>query len=161
MNTKLIFTDSNLTVEQRYELISSMLNEHECVINFKKKDGELRTMSCTLRDDMLPVATQIIKEDVAAKPITFETLTVWSTENQAWRAMKTMNIIDVDVAPKKWTVTVEEDPETGDLILPLPDELLKMQGWNNGDTLSWDKNEDGSWIISKKDNDNTNTDDKS
>ena len=154
MNTsKLNFTDSDLTIEQRYELISAMLNEHECVINFKKKDGELRTMPCTLRDDMLPVATQVIKEDVVAKPFNFETLTVWSTESQAWRAMKTMNIIDVDVASKKWTVTVEEDPETGDLILPFPEDFLKEAGWKEGDSLKWNDEGNGAWSLKKVDND--------
>lgn len=28
-----------------------------------------------------------------------------------------------------WTVTVEEDPDTGDLILPLPQDMLNLQGW--------------------------------
>ena len=48
-----------------------------------------------------------------------------------------------------WTITVEEDPETGDLILPLPEELLKLQGWVNGDELEWIDNDDGSWSLEK------------
>ena len=35
----------------------------------------------------------------------------------------------------KYTVRVEEDTETGDLILPLPQELLDNVGWQTGDTL--------------------------
>jgi hypothetical protein len=50
-----------------------------------------------------------------------------------------------------WTVTVEEDPETGDLILPLPPDLLVMQGWVEGDTLDWIDKGDGSWEIKKID----------
>jgi hypothetical protein len=50
---------------------------------------------------------------------------------------------------KTWTITVEEDPETGDLILPFPEDFLKEQGWVEGDTLDWIDNKDGSWIISK------------
>ena len=49
-----------------------------------------------------------------------------------------------------WTVSVEEDPETGDLILPLPEDLLELQGWQTGDTLTWDQREDGAWQLSKK-----------
>ena len=45
----------------------------------------------------------------------------------------------------QWTVTIEEDPETGDLILPLPQELLDTQGWVEGDTLDWKDNGNGSW----------------
>ena len=48
-----------------------------------------------------------------------------------------------------WTITVEEDPESGELILPLPAEMLAMQGWFEGDTLEWKDNGDGSWTLSK------------
>ena len=40
-----------------------------------------------------------------------------------------------------WIITLEEDPETGDLIMPLPAELLEEQGWAIGDTLEWDFND--------------------
>jgi hypothetical protein len=50
---------------------------------------------------------------------------------------------------KNWTITVEEDPETGDLILPLPPELLEKQGWVEGDTLEWHDNGNGTWNIVK------------
>jgi len=50
---------------------------------------------------------------------------------------------------KSWTITVEEDPETGDFILPFPDEFLKEQGWVEGDTIDWTDNKDGSWTIAK------------
>lgn len=37
-----------------------------------------------------------------------------------------------------WVVELETDPETGDLIMPLPVELLEQQGWQIGDVLTWD-----------------------
>ena len=49
----------------------------------------------------------------------------------------------------KWTVTIEEDTDTGDLLLPLPEEMLQLQGWSEGDTLKWIDNKDGSWSIQK------------
>lgn len=55
----------------------------------------------------------------------------------------------VEELPSRWTVIVEEDPETGDLILPLPPEMLQMQGWKEGDDLEWIDNEDGSWSLQK------------
>lgn len=51
---------------------------------------------------------------------------------------------------KSWTITLEEDPETGDLILPFTDEILKELGWQEGDTLEWIDNKDGSWSLVKK-----------
>ena len=51
---------------------------------------------------------------------------------------------------KTWTVTVEEDASTGDLILSLPEDLLKEQGWKEGDTLQWIDNQNGTWSLQKK-----------
>lgn len=51
---------------------------------------------------------------------------------------------------KRWEITVQEDPETGELILPLPKDLLDLQGWQEGDELEWTDNGDGSWSLSKK-----------
>ena len=52
---------------------------------------------------------------------------------------------------KRWEVTIEEDPETGDLILPLPQDILDLQGWKEGDSLEWIDNKDGSWSLQKAD----------
>lgn len=50
---------------------------------------------------------------------------------------------------KKYTVTVEQDPETQDLIMPLPEGMCDELGWKIGDTLNWDSHIDGSFILSK------------
>ena len=49
-----------------------------------------------------------------------------------------------------WTLTVEEDPETGDAILQFPPDLLEQAGWKEGDTLEWKDRGDGSWLLEKK-----------
>jgi hypothetical protein len=49
-----------------------------------------------------------------------------------------------------WTLTVEEDPETGDAILQFPPDLLEAAGWEEGDTLEWKDRGDGSWLLEKK-----------
>ena len=51
----------------------------------------------------------------------------------------------------RWSITVEEDPENGDLILPFTDEILSEVGWKTGDTIEWIDNKDGSWTLRKKD----------
>lgn len=51
---------------------------------------------------------------------------------------------------KHYTVTLEEDTETGDLILPFTDEILNELGWKEGDVLEWLDNKDGSWSLVKK-----------
>jgi len=53
------------------------------------------------------------------------------------------------MANKSWTINLEEDPETGDLILPLNDDILEQTGWKTGDTIDWIDNKDGSWTMKK------------
>lgn len=50
----------------------------------------------------------------------------------------------------RWIVTLEEDPDTGDLIMPIPQEVLDLQGWKEGDVLKWEDNGDGSWSLTRK-----------
>lgn len=45
-----------------------------------------------------------------------------------------------------YTVTLEED-ENGDLILPIPPEILDSMGWVEGTTLEWIDNGDGSFAL--------------
>ena len=54
----------------------------------------------------------------------------------------------------QWTITIEEaDDGSGDLVLPLPQELLDQVGWREADTWEWVDNKDGSWSIQKVIND--------
>ena len=49
-----------------------------------------------------------------------------------------------------WVVTLEEDYDTGELIMPIPYDALAAQGWAIGDTLVWDLRDDGTAILTKK-----------
>lgn len=51
---------------------------------------------------------------------------------------------------KSWTITLEQDPETGDLVLPFTNEILEEVGWKEGDVLEWIDNKNGSWSLVKK-----------
>lgn len=46
----------------------------------------------------------------------------------------------------QWSVIVEED-ENGELVVPLPEGLMTLQGWIEGDTIEWIDCGDGTWII--------------
>lgn len=37
----------------------------------------------------------------------------------------------------QWTVKVQEDPESGDVLIEFPDDLLAKVGWQAGDTIKW------------------------
>ena len=52
---------------------------------------------------------------------------------------------------KTWTLTVEEDTETGDALLTFPLDLLEATGWTEGDTIVWNIHADGkSYVLNKK-----------
>lgn len=50
---------------------------------------------------------------------------------------------------KRWTTTVQEDPETGDAVIEFPDDLLAAVGWQEGDVIKWTVDEDGTCILTK------------
>lgn len=45
---------------------------------------------------------------------------------------------------------VKENPETGELYLEFPEELLNQVGWSEGDVLEWFEQDDGTWRIEKR-----------
>lgn len=53
-----------------------------------------------------------------------------------------------------WTITLEEDPATGELVMPFPPDMLAQVGWDFGDTLIWEDMGNGSWSLSKKEIEN-------
>ena len=48
-----------------------------------------------------------------------------------------------------WEVITQEDPETGEIIMPIPPELLSRLGWKEGDMLEWKQDDGGTWILSR------------
>lgn len=49
----------------------------------------------------------------------------------------------------RYEVITQEDPETGDLLIPLPPQLLKEMGWKEGDQLDFQMDDKGKVIIKK------------
>jgi hypothetical protein len=57
-------------------------------------------------------------------------------------------------ATNNWIVEIEEDPDTGELMLPFPPDLLNQMGWTEGTELWWDVQDNGQVMIrEKKEND--------
>lgn len=50
---------------------------------------------------------------------------------------------------KTYTIELQYDTESDDVVLPLPDELVKQAGWELGDELEWIDNGDGSYSLQK------------
>jgi len=50
---------------------------------------------------------------------------------------------------KRYEVITQEDPDTGDLLLPIPPELLAQMGWKEGDDLDITVDENGHIILKR------------
>jgi hypothetical protein len=65
-----------------------VLKMHNVEVTFKKTDGTIREMSCTLKEDIVPVV---------ANPKTSDTLcTVWDLKLGQWRSFKFENITRIN-----------------------------------------------------------------
>ena len=49
----------------------------------------------------------------------------------------------------RYEVITQEDPESGDLIIPIPIPVLKKMGWKDGDEVDIGVGEDGQLFLKK------------
>ena len=50
----------------------------------------------------------------------------------------------------RWIIDLEEAKDgSGDLIMPLPQDLLDSSGWKEGDVLDWKDLGNGTWSLTK------------
>lgn len=49
----------------------------------------------------------------------------------------------------RYEVITQEDPETGDLIVPIPPVLLEQLGWKEGDEIDFAVDDKGHYILRK------------
>lgn len=55
-----------------------------------------------------------------------------------------------DINNSTYEVITQEDPETGEIILPIPPEILHAMGWKEGDELEFSMDANGKIIMFKK-----------
>lgn len=50
----------------------------------------------------------------------------------------------------RYEVMTMEDPESGDLIIPIPEPILKQMGWKEGDDVEINIDDNGQLFLKKK-----------
>lgn len=75
--------------------LTDALHKGEVIVEFKKVNGELRSMPCTLRSDLLPPAPKLV-EPAPARKHSDATVSVWCTDKQAWRSFRIDSVISFD-----------------------------------------------------------------
>lgn len=83
------------------EEIVEKLKTNVCEVTFTKVNGEVRTMPCTLREDLVPKYERKKPVVESAETIkvkeTSPTLSVWCTDKAAWRSFRVDSVTKVDI----------------------------------------------------------------
>lgn len=90
-NTMKLFENQDLKNKLITELKNSIVT-----ITFKKLNGDIRNMECTLAESYLPVANKNDKmSQRKIREISPEVLCVWDINKNDWRSMRWDNIMEV------------------------------------------------------------------
>ena len=81
--------------QNRWHELFHLLGKHQCEVTFTKVNGEVRTMPCTLKSELLPVRE--LKENHSTRVIDYKTLSVFCTDKNEWRSFRTANVTHVKV----------------------------------------------------------------
>lgn len=93
-----------------HEQLSELLHTGECVVEFTKVNGEVRSMPCTLKAEFIPdpipaphcaphftntdnpVDFPVMKKE---KKVNLDVLNVWCLDKKEWRSFRIANVISV------------------------------------------------------------------
>lgn len=84
--------------------LSDLLHSGECIVEFTKINGEVRSMPCTLNEALIPPAP--VHETNTDNPVDFpkpkkekkvnlDVMNVWCLDKKEWRSFRIANIISV------------------------------------------------------------------
>jgi hypothetical protein len=78
----------------RNEMMSA-LYEKDCRVIFKKQStGEEREMICTLREDIIPLATKTDSlSQTKVRTLNEEVIAAWDVEKKGWRSFRVDSVI--------------------------------------------------------------------
>jgi len=84
----------HVTLEHRRKLLRDWLTQGEFVVTFKKIDGELRNMPCTIQEGKVPVVES--KTGRVKKP-NDEVMSVYATDKNEWRSFRVENVLSIEM----------------------------------------------------------------
>lgn len=84
-----------------------ILSKGKCKVTFNKVDNTVRTMTCTLKSDLLPGKYDSYPEKIQTSTENVEVMPVWDIEKGDWRSFKISKIISV--------VTIDDEDEKNSL----------------------------------------------
>ena len=88
------------TLEQKKFILKYILKNHNCEITFKKVDGSIRVMPCTLKVESLPSISDpeyALKESKSPRQENLEVIRVYCLDKQEWRSFKINNLLAIKI----------------------------------------------------------------
>ena len=82
------------------EQLSELLHTGECMVEFTKVNGEVRSMPCTLKAELIPPApVKVLAEGEVSKvkKENPEVMSVWCLDKKEWRSFRIANVISAKV----------------------------------------------------------------
>ena len=83
------------------EALRTLLLENECIVEFTKVNGEIRSMPCTLDPKIVPPVPEpkVLAEGEVAKvkKSNPDIMNVWCLDKKDWRSFRIANVISAKV----------------------------------------------------------------
>lgn len=83
------------------EALRTLLFENECIVEFTKVNGEIRSMPCTLDPKIVPPVPEpkVLAEGEVAKvkKSNPDIMNVWCLDKKEWRSFRIANVISAKV----------------------------------------------------------------
>jgi hypothetical protein len=77
--------------------LSDLLHSGECIVEFTKVNGEVRSMPCTLKPELIPPAPapKVLAEGEVpkVKKENPDVMSVWCLDKKEWRSFRIANVI--------------------------------------------------------------------
>jgi hypothetical protein len=84
-----------------HEALHTLLLENECIVEFTKVNGEVRSMPCTLNPHIVPPAPEpkVLAEGevLKVKKENLNVMNVWCLDKKEWRSFRIANVISAKV----------------------------------------------------------------
>ena len=94
-----MYIEFNNEVQPSMDMLKNLLRENLCEVTFTKVNGDLRTMPCTLKEDMLPPIVVVESEDteMPKRKVSETSLAVFVTDISEWRSFRLDSIHSICV----------------------------------------------------------------
>jgi hypothetical protein len=91
------------------EALRTLLLENECIIEFTKVNGEVRSMPCTLKAEFIPDPVPAPNFPNPENPLKVKkenpnVMSVWCLDKKEWRSFRIANVISAKVKDETNTV---------------------------------------------------------